>query len=301
MGRWVIRSVNVGIFVLCCFLAAGVFNRISAEMLSTPPVSAPPSARAQTAPGRTWQDRKAIVDRNLFGAQLGSGEPVLVEPEEDLAKTRLPLRLLGTAASPEPTRSTAAVEDQNTREHEVVRVGDHLQNHPTVEVLRIEPRRIVLQNGARREELVLDETLDTSGPRVAAARPARRAPPARRTSPLAERLQQLSENRFAVTSQGAQALERNPASLLQDCRPVPERGPDNQIVGYRLSAVREGGICDQAGIQSGEIITEVNGLAIDNPTALSQLLTELASADEWNVVVRGADGRERPVSITTRN
>lgn len=298
MGRWVIRCINAGLLVLCCFLGAGIFNRVSGELLATPPVSAAPSTRSHPAPGHSWAERRVIVDRNLFGAKLGN-ETTPEVVQQDLAPTRLPLKLLGTAASPVAELSTAVVEDQNTHDHQVVRIGDRIENYATAQVVGIERRRIVLLNAGRQEELVLDEDLGGGPPVRTASRPAPRAA-ARAPAPLAERLRRLADNRFVVSQEGAEAIGRNPASLLQDCRPVPERGEGNQIIGYRLSDVKPGGICDQAGIQSGEVITEVNGLAIDNPTALSQILTELASAQEWNVVVRSPDGSERPVRISTQ-
>lgn len=297
MSRWVIRSVNAGILILCCFLVASLVNRISAEILETPAVSAPPPVQARPAPGRSWDERRAIVDRNLFGAALEGGEPVVeAEPEEDLAPTKLPLRLLGTAATPDVTLSTAAVEDLNSREHEVLRVGDRLRNYGQVQVVRIEPRRIVLQNGARREELALDETSTASArpsrppARRAAARPT--PAPGDRRARLNERLRQLSENRYAVPRQEAEEVSRNPAVLLQDGRPIPKY-EDGAMVGFQLTNVKPGGIFDQFGIENGEVITEVNGIAIDSPTATTQIMAEFANADTWNIVVNG-----RPITIT---
>ena len=91
MGRLGIRVGNVALFVLCTFLAANVLNEIAAELLTPARASVRPPTRSEPVADRTWADRKPILDRNLFGAQLAGDAPPPVEPAEDLEETKLPL------------------------------------------------------------------------------------------------------------------------------------------------------------------------------------------------------------------
>jgi hypothetical protein len=162
--RVAVWALNTVLFVLCCWLTAGLINAGIGEMLATPPPPPPPRAATAAPPSREWSDRQAILDRNLFQVSTllpETPEPEQTEvPEEELEATRLPLRLLGTVASDTPESAWAAIEDQQNRKQIVVRVNDRVLDK--AQVLRIDRRRIVLQNGAKREELALDED-ETAG------------------------------------------------------------------------------------------------------------------------------------------
>jgi hypothetical protein len=81
-----IRIANLALFILCCFLLAEVANKISAELLLPRRASVMPPASVPETPARSWDERKPILQRNLFGAQVVS-QPILdAEPEpEDIA------------------------------------------------------------------------------------------------------------------------------------------------------------------------------------------------------------------------
>jgi len=130
MRRLGIRIANVALFTLCCFLLADVFNKISADLLLPSGGAAPPPAPAPERRVRSWDERKPILQRNLFGAQVVSDPIAYSEPEpEDIEKTELPLQLLGTIAS----------------------------DNPETALERIERRRVILLNGESREELNLED------------------------------------------------------------------------------------------------------------------------------------------------
>jgi general secretion pathway protein C len=194
--------------------------------------------------------------------------------------------------------SWAAVEDLETRKHIVVRPQDLLRDQATV--LRIERRRIVLQNGSRREELALDE--EESPPR--GRQTARAAPPPRavRSTPtpgpdgsIAARVRQLAENRFQVARSDVEAAARNPAALFSQARIMP-RYEAGRMTGVQLNAIKPGSLFEQIGIQSGDTITQFNGIEINSPEESAQLMRELSEAQQFNVVVQGSDGRQRTLT-----
>ncbi|HPG25849.1 MAG TPA: type II secretion system protein N, partial [Myxococcota bacterium] len=196
MGSWLIMGLNVLLLGGSCFLVADIVTRIGAEALEPVPLaSAPPDREAAPSDARLVAP-SAILERNLFGAQL-AGDVQALPPERDadepLADTKLPLRLLGTAAASVEERSRAAIEDEKTRKHLVVAVGDSIEGHPRVSVAAIERTRVVLDNAGKREQLLLNEDQPLPQVAMARARPARRtaARPAR-TDTLNDRLQALS-------------------------------------------------------------------------------------------------------------
>ena len=99
MGQYLSWLANSVLFVLCCYMVADTTNEVFAALLTPEPaeVSAPSVGSAPLQ--RSWSDREVILTRNLFNASLlAPPRPTEPEapPEEDLAATQLPLRLLGT-------------------------------------------------------------------------------------------------------------------------------------------------------------------------------------------------------------
>ncbi len=294
MSRALILGINVALVAACCFFAARVIAAVSGSVLEpaagaahVQPIPIPPT-------DRSWDARQIIISRNPFNAStLAPTAPPPTE-EEKYAKTKLPLELLGTAAHEDTALSWAAVEDLETRTHLVVRVGDRLKGR--ADVLRIERRRIVLQNGPRREELALKE--ENGGK---STRPARRTARARpRARPARNpQVEQLAENRFAVERQDVNSVANNPAALFSQARILPKY-ENGQMVGVQLNAIKAGSLFQQIGIQDGDTITEFNGIQVTGQQESAQVLSELSTSQQFSVTVTGRDGQVRQLQYEIR-
>jgi general secretion pathway protein C len=293
MGRIAIWIANIALGVLCCFLLSRpILFTLEFLLFPSPTVELTPKMGAAPI-ARLRDDRQAILRRNLFNVSTLAVSGSLSE-EEALEATKLPLRLLGTAASVDARLSWAAVEDLETHQHNVVRVDDVLRQQ--AKVVRIERRRIVLVNGARREELALEGNGGALGtqikPHAAAATP----PGAGGPDPnSAARVRRLADNRFAVARSDVENAARNPATLFSQARIVPKYD-NGQMVGVQLNSVQPGSLFEQIGIQSGDTVTTFNGVRIDRPEQSANLLRELTEAHSFNVTVQGSDGRERTLT-----
>jgi general secretion pathway protein C len=288
MGQLGIRLANVAFFVLSCSVVANVVNQVGGSMLVPDEPVAMPVAEAGLAPQPTWAARRAILDRNLFGAQVVSDQAPPPEPDEDLQATRLPLRLLGTIASEDPVAASAAIENTTTRKHEVVRVGDTLERNEGVEVIRIERGRVILQNGARREELKLSDQI------VAATKTKSRSQ--RRTSRRARREQSSSSVRDRLSELAEQGDARSPAAIFSQARILPKY-EDGEMVGIELSKIKPDSFYEKVGLEEGDLVTEINGMKIDNPAASKELLEAFTKADALQGKIRKPDGSIVEVSI----
>jgi general secretion pathway protein C len=249
---------------------------------------------------RTWESRQVILDRNLFN--VSTLAPIDTAPvEEDLAATKLPLRLLGTAAAGSAALSWAAVEDLENRDHVVVRIDDSLKK---AQVVRIERGRIVLRNGGRLEELALEDeaqggaTPSGSRDRNARATQARASRPNANKS-AASRVRRLAENRYEVNKDTAEEVAGNPASLFSQARILPKY-VDGQMVGVQLNAIKSGSLFEEIGIENGDTIIEFNGIRIQSQQDSTSVLRELADAKQFNVTVTGNDGEERELTYELR-
>ena len=281
MGQLGIRILNVALFTVCSFQVASVFNDVSADYLRPEPAAVAP---AQVAPPpaqpREWNQRKAIIDRNVFDAKtLASFEPEPEPEPENLEETKLPVRLVGTQAHSVRENSKAVLADGSGRNWELLWEGDELSRHDGVQLVRIERRRVVLDNKGRREELRLDEATNEPTqrrPDRSSRRRSRRASNPRNDTPapIAERLKQLRRD-----SGGS---SRGVGSILSQGRPVP-KWEDGQLVGMELRDVEAGGLYERVGLSEGDVITAVNGIQLDNAADASRVLSELSSADSLEI------------------
>lgn len=276
MGAWLIMALNGALLGLCCFLVASVVTEIGSEALEPMQIAAAgpveDSLDARPAPPAL------ILDRNLFGAQLvGDSQPDPVKPDEKLTATKLPLKLLGTAAASTIERSRAAIEDTKTRKHMVVAVGDQLKGHRLVRVKRIERTRIVLDNAGRSEELVLKGGAFTPRAKKRGnANGAKRDRRANRKPSLNERLKKLGG-------------EGGVANILSSARITPDYN-EGEMRGMKVDSIKPESIFERIGFQNGDVITEVNGIVVDRISATNAIFEELSSADAIETaVLRGGE------------
>jgi general secretion pathway protein C len=280
MARYLGWVANTVLFVLCCLFAARTVNAVIGSSLASSPEAAAATSEIQLAAAPTWNDRQIILDRNLFNASLLAPVSGPTAIEEDLEETKLPLTLLGTLAALEPVNSWAAIEDRDSKLTRTVRIDDELR--PNVTVLRIERRRIVLQENGSPRELTLAEdpaVAAAAGPGVAAV------PRPRRPGPLRQP---------AVTPQPQAAPPqdiRNPATLFAQARILPKY-ENGQMVGVQLNAIKPGSMFEQIGIKNGDVITELNGIKIDSPEQSAKILLEFVDAKSFQVVVTNPQGTQ---------
>lgn len=300
MSRFAIWIVNGALFVLCCFLTASLVTGWVGDWLSAAPGEAPAPAATAPAAGRDWSERKVILDRNLFQVStLQPEEPAAPEPaaeDEELEATRLPLKLLGTVAASDPRAAWAAVEETTRRERIVVRPQDRLLDKATV--VRIERRRIVIENAGKREELALDDEGKPSLTPLARASVAGRPAPAE-VADLRERVQRLSEDSFQVQREEVNEAIRNPAELFSQARILP-RYENGQMTGVQLNSIQPGSLFEEIGIRDGDVITQVNGIVVTSPQDSAALLRELTESNVFEVTVLGADGQPRTLSYVVQ-
>src|SRR5690606_15570471 len=280
--------------------SASLVNGWIGEWLTAEPAATPAPAAAVARGGRDWSDRKVILDRNLFQVStLVPDQPVEEEIDEEdvLEATRLPLKLLGTVAASDPRAAWAAVEETTKRQRIVVRPQDKLLDKATV--VRIERRRIVLENAGKREELALDEEGVAAAPGRVAARRARPTPAVADVADLRERVQQLSEDSFQVQREQVDEAMRNPAELFSQARILPKY-ENGAMTGVQVNSIQPGSLFEEIGIRDGDVVTQVNGIVVASPQDSAALLQELTQSNQFEVTVLGADGQPRTLSYTVQ-
>jgi len=269
---WVIEAFLAGrlapvVSVLCIVLLSYSAAQLTWMVVPLPAGQTPPP---MTATPRTATPAQAdaialgrqIVAQHLFGqAQVAGPQKATVA----IPETQLRLVLRGVMASTDPHTATAIIADPAGKE-DFYTVGASLPGGATLK--EVHAQHIVLSRGGRFETLRLPEnslkvTEGVSSPPN--AKPLN-------VTPEAGALLQQYRDQFV---QNPQSL----ANLLQG-EPYWENG---HLIGYRLRPGRDAGALAKFGIQSGDVVTAINGVSLVDPSGRMELLRTLTNAAEFNV------------------
>jgi len=79
-------------------------------------------------------------------------------------------------------------------------------------------------------------------------------------------------------------LSEGLAKALQDAKAVPHT-EGGEIVGWKLTKVREGSIYRKFGIENNDIIKEINGVPATSAPKMIRYLNQLRTAKNYEIVV----------------
>jgi general secretion pathway protein C len=82
---------------------------------------------------------------------------------------------------------------------------------------------------------------------------------------------------------GSDAL-RDPANVFSQARILP-KWEDGEMLGVELAAIKNGSLLKDAGFENGDIIVEMNGIAVDSPEQSAKLMKEFTSAKAISATV----------------
>ena len=275
--RIISRAVVVTNLILLGFLAytlAGLTWRLFPEPeQAAPPMqveaAARPAAQAQGAAGR-WN----IAQWHLFGAKPRGqpAAPVAVAPTR-LPETKLNLVLRGVYASENPQAAGAIISEPNGKQG-FFRVGARLPGGAVLKEVHTD--RIILERRGRLETLRLPEE------KINGAQRAGRQPPASfsRTTraPVAPASREPTPREFR------DLVVKDPQRLTDIVQMTPY-SKQGRFIGYRIQPGRNRALFTQFGLQSGDIVTSINGISIDSPTNGLSVLRSLATARQVRIEV----------------
>ena len=265
----VVRLVNLLLVIWLAYLLADLTWQLVPTVPEDDAALAAPVARTDASPSPA-EDKgaKEVAMLHLFGeASAKPIAPKVVAPRE-APDTRLKLTLKGLFASDEAAEAMAIVADAKGDE-KPYRIGDPLPGG--AELKEIYTDRIILMRSGRFETLRLPRDQEAG---AAGRRAARSAQPASVAPRSAQNLKQYRES-----------LRNNPQSLLKLVRPQPVR-ENGKFVGYRLLPGREGGLLKDLGLLPGDVVTGINGVALNSPTQGMKALQALQKHSNVNLDVR---------------
>ncbi|MGI9258499.1 MAG: type II secretion system protein GspC [Gammaproteobacteria bacterium] len=240
-------------------LTWALFPGISAD--DPPPVVNTPVAQAGSAP-QTGIDLSGISEASLFG--VASAEPPPVDDSVvDAPETNLNLELRGIVASNDDKAGWAIIADGRGLEKTYF-VGETIDNAGGTVLHSVYGNRVILNRAGNLETLSLPKELSSS-PVTIAARPQVAQPAA----PASSLQQVISQN----------------ASRITDILRVVPHIEQGQMVGFRLNPGESREQFDALGLLPGDVVTDINGTALTDPSRGLLVFEALGEATMANVTV----------------
>lgn len=261
LPRWVALALVVGI---AWQLAALIWLLMPGAQVSDQRITPPAQISRAANSGTTSIDTQLIANTHLFGAAdpAEGVAPLPQESHENLAETRLNLSLKGTIASQEEATSIAIIAN-NRNEEKIYSIKDTVA--PGATLYAIYADRVVLNRGGTLYVLKLLKEF-----------PAGAALVRRNTNTVA---------RTATNNQSIQNIINENVSKLADViRPTPYY-VSGQMQGFRVYPGRDRKQFSALGLRPGDLIKDVDGAALTNPTQATQIFQGLGDKDQVSVTV----------------
>lgn len=232
-----------------------------ASLDTPPPVISTPSSR--TAPATARPNVSRVVDKHLFG-EASAAPPPVVEDVVDAPDTTLSLELLGVVSSNDSKDGLAIIADSRGQQKKYV-VGDAIDGGGGAQLHGVYEDRVILNRAGTLETLRL--------PREASAR-------ARAVAPRALQMPAPAEEPSSLRN----VLSEN-ASRITDVIRVAPHIEQGQMVGFRINPGQERELFAALQLQPGDVVTDINGTAMTDPSRGLQVFEALGESTMANVTV----------------
>jgi general secretion pathway protein C len=262
-----------------------------------PPVSEgqaqpePATRDAQTPSASQQRDAAAVrlARLHLFGEKASETSEQPERAQKDAPETQLDLTLKGLYA-PGDGNGFAIISAGGGAE-QVYAVDDTLAGGARIR--GIYANRVVLRRNGRDEILRLAGTEAPDGQTTtASANTAANGSSSATNQPVTTDPEAIAER----AREFRQRLNENPLELARMVRFQPQM-QDGELIGYRIKArAMEPDRLRDLGLRKTDVVTRINGVALDDPEQANQALQELRNAETINVTLM-RDGRRQSVSI----
>jgi general secretion pathway protein C len=217
-------------------------------------------------------DYASIGAAHLFGEVSREVPAISSDAALTAPDTGLSLQLRATITADDPKFAHAIIADSSGTE-KVYFAEMPLPGGATLQ--KIQPELVILSRAGQLEVLRLPRANAAGGPAPAAAPSAARFP--------------------AVQAEVEEFVTQNTAGFLEVVRPQPFM-PNGQLKGYRIYPGPNRQQFAALGLRAGDLITEINGVVLNNPAQGTEVFRSLGGATQVTVTLE-RDGQPQVLSL----
>ena len=270
--RYVVALNFLLIAGIAYFAALSVNDLVARRMFVVPP--APHAETAPPPPAPLTRDAyDLIVQRDVFNAVRQA--PAAAPPPPTAAD--LHLKLVGTSHL-SWTKPFAILEDDNTHDQATYQLGDQIPD--AGQLTAVDSDKVVIDHGGT--PITLQIPQEAQGDAPAAPSP---APIMNMMPPMFGRdVHRIGPNEFLMHRSALERNLQNMGQLFTQMRAIPnvENGKTD---GFRLSEVVPGSLFAQMGLRNGDLVTNIGGQVLNDPTQAITLLNSLRDSNSLQITV----------------
>jgi general secretion pathway protein C len=276
-NEWLSRLQGNGPRLVSLALAALIaveLARMAITLLGGGPVRSPqPVAAAVSLPAHPALDVQSIVSAHLFGVAA----PDAVDPDK-VPNSTANLLLAGTIATQDPKKGVAIISDGGPSK--VFAVGDNV-------------------GGASLHSVYLDHVILDRGGVLETLPLPRLQGPGMRAPPIVRRPGGADPRTVAAVDNIRRMVQQDPNILDQVMRTVPSYdSAAGKLRGFRAYPGRNRQIFGRLGLKPGDLVTAINGTALDDPQRSQEVFNTIQTSDHVTVTVeRGGQKQEITLNI----
>jgi len=263
LGVAVVCALYMGQVLISFLLPAPAVELVANNPSADTQILLPPPPPVQTE----HLAKSGIFGEKSFAQHQVKPEPPPPPPPSDvLTESELNLKLIATVCDPDPSRSSAIIENIKLRMGQVVyNVGAEIS--PEVFLKEIRWRRVILDERGKRTYLEWEPEKEERPTRPASAppRPASKPQPA----PVPRTIEISREE---ILSRGEELL------ALRDSVSIEPYEENGRVVGLQVSNLGDNPLAKEMGLQDGDVIQTINGVRVSDVTSASDALEKFSSA-----------------------
>ncbi len=227
-----------------------------------------------------------LTQYNLFGDTESKVE-IIENSDIDAPVTRLKLKLRGVYAASEKYLAGAMIEANNKQE--VYRIGSKLPGATGLKLHKIFSDRVIMSRGEKFETLLIEDfaggssILNRSDKNNSTRNPAiSNVLPIHNNRNIIDRRsdKNLSNEMYKLRSKLT-----DPKSL-NELVSISAAMNGEEFEGFRLAPGKNRALFGRLGLRRNDILTEVNGISLNDPASSFSLMEQISSADEINMTIR---------------
>lgn len=300
ISLWVLSYTVIGSFVCAFFLSLFVMYKLKEAPEKAP--FTPGDFVIQRESLFSDDDFKKIIERNIFNLKGELPKEDIEKKDkaikkDEIKKTDLPLKLLGTVYSGKPSSGVAVVEQLKEKKIETFLVGDILIGN--AKLYEIYPNKIIIDRGDYKEFLEIAALeIKKSSRNIVKAKAKKASGYALKSPPneyKEEGFERVGNNIRLSEGFKQKLLSTDFAKILQDVKAVPHF-ENNELRGYRMTKLKEGSIYQKMGLQANDIIQEINGFVLDDASQVLGYLQSLRSEKDFEIEV-SRSGKTQVINV----
>lgn len=255
----------------------------------------------------TDADLESILSRNLFNAEGIAGDTKSKENNKnEIQKSELRLTVIGTIFGGDAKSGVAMIENSSTKAINSFMVGDEILPGENAVLSHVWKEKIyILRDNSRYEFLeVANPELQRSSRknRVATGADSDRDGAATKSSQDVFSEPGFERKGNTVTMSAdyrRKTLTSDFAKVLQDAKAEPNM-VDGKLKGFKLTRIRDDSIYLKAGLEDGDVITEINGIELISASQAISTLQSLRDASKIEITYSRGD-QKSTVALNVSN